>query len=308
MFHIQADNIDELYFETLWALEVDNLEEQTRGGRVLSIPEPVIWELTNPRNRVLINPVRDANPFFHVMEFIWMMSGEGKIEWITQFSKNYGKYAQDYQGYGYRWRGYWFDQISRVIDELQRNPDTRRAVLQMWDAPDLINTGQLEVPCNIAITFRHVRGKLDMTVLNRSNDIIWGALGANIVHMTMLHELIAFGAGIPLGTYRVFSTNAHVYMDLPRREEMFKYKETDLFVEQCRPILREGEKWGDFLEDCECFVAYESARSSYKTEWIRDVACNIYRSFFHRDLNDGLDIECPAWSRACEFWLERRKK
>lgn len=311
MFSIARDNVDDLYSETLWLIQNHHILEETRGGPVMSLDVPICWALTNPRNRVLINPVRDANPFFHVMEFVWFMSGSTDMDWICQFSKNYRNYATGYGSYGYRWRRHFreqddgsVDQIPKVIDLLRRDPNTRRAVLQMYDP--LYDSNGIDVPCNHSITFRHVNGKLDMTVLNRSNDIIWGALGANVVHMTMLHELIAFGAGIPIGTYRAFSNNAHVYLNLPSRERMFDYKETDLIVEQCRPILREGESWEHFLKDCELFLDDPNYGGEFYTEWIREVAVPIKFNFLNRDKN--MEIQCPAWRKACELWLERRKK
>lgn len=310
MYTWTTDNVDELYTETLSVLEMDYILEKTRGGEVWSFQRPVMWTLTNPRNRVLINETRDANPFFHVMEFVWMMSGEGRIDWITQFSKNYGKYAADGAGYGWRWRNHFrFDQISQVIEILQKDPNTRRAVLQMWDGPDDLTTlPKKEVPCNTHIYFRVLNGHLDMTVLNRSNDIIWGALGANVVHMTMLHELIAFETGLKLGWYQAFSNNAHVYTSVSRFGELFLNKYDGTLVEQCRPLLREGESWRDFVVDCEEMVKGESP--DCRTEWMREVAWPIHNIFKHRAIISDLTetIQCPAWRKACELWLSRRKK
>ena len=306
MFSIIRDNIDDLYSETLWLIQNHHILEETRGGPVMSLDVPTCWALTNPRNRVLINPVRDANPFFHVMEFVWFMSGSKEMGWISQFSKNYPNYGTGPGSYGYRWRGHFgYDQLDTVIRLLKTEPNTRRAVLTMYDAESDYNG--VDVPCNTHIYFRVLNGKLDMTVLNRSNDIIWGALGANVVHMTMLHELIAFGAGIPLGTYRAFSNNAHVYLNLPNRERMFDYKETDLIVEQCRPILREGERWQDFLQECEKFVdpGYVE-KYEMENEWLREVAAPIRFNFALRYMK--YEVKCPAWRKACELWLERRKK
>ena len=308
MISIERETVDELYTETLFNLHVSYIEEETRGGPVRSFAEPVMWALTNPRNRILINTVRDANPFFHVMEFIWMMSGEPKIEWITQFSKNYGNFADDYAGYGYAWRHkFGFDQIAEVIALLKQDPNTRRAVLTMWKPDcDLTLQPRKEVACNTQIYFRNIRGRLDMTVTNRSNDIIWGALGANVVHMTMLHELIAHGAGLQLGIYRAFSTNAHMYENMPRFEELWEFSPYGFhFVEQCRPLLEEEEGWENFVEDAENFVSAERMRSFFKTKWFREVACPVYSNFFQRE-EPRLQIACPAWSRACEEWLQRR--
>ena len=49
-----------------------------------------------------------------------------------------------------------------------------------------------EIPCNTAIYFKVREGKLNMTVSNRSNDVIWGTFGANVVHMSILQEYVAY--------------------------------------------------------------------------------------------------------------------
>ena len=75
----------------------------------------------------------------------------------------------------------------------------------MWDGSCDLDTHHNDLPCNTHIYFRVVDGKLNMTVCNRSNDVIWGMTGANAVHMTMLQELIAAEADIPIGSYLVSS-------------------------------------------------------------------------------------------------------
>lgn len=54
---------------------------------------------------------------------------------------------------------------------------------------------------------------LDMTVTNRSNDLIWGMLGANVVHFSFLQEYVACALGIEVGVYNQMSNNAHVYTE-----------------------------------------------------------------------------------------------
>lgn len=54
---------------------------------------------------------------------------------------------------------------------------------------------------------------LDMTVLNRSNDLVWGMLGANYVHFSFLQEYMAARLGVEVGRYTQFSNNLHVYTE-----------------------------------------------------------------------------------------------
>jgi hypothetical protein len=54
-----------------------------------------------------------------------------------------------------------------------------------------------------------------MTVSNRSNDLIWGTYGANMVHFNLLLTYVAAAVGVPKGYYHQVSSNTHLYMDFP---------------------------------------------------------------------------------------------
>jgi hypothetical protein len=115
--------------------------------------------------------------------------------------------------YGYRWRkSFGFDQIEAVVRLLRKDPMTRRSVIQMWGAEKDLGGEGLDLPCNLSIAFRVLNNKLNMTVFNRSNDLIMGAYGANVVHMSILQEYIANLTGYCVGTYWQVSNNAHVYV------------------------------------------------------------------------------------------------
>ena len=73
------------------------------------------------------------------------------------------------------------DQITSAINILKSNSDSRQVIIQIWDPNDLERTDTKDKACNLCVVFRK-RGKvLDMTVYNRSNDMLWGAYGANVV-------------------------------------------------------------------------------------------------------------------------------
>lgn len=193
----------------------------SRNGPVLVAPGPVITAYEAPQERVLFSALRDANPFFHLYECIWMLAGRNDAASVARYAKTMASFADDGTlagSYGYRWRRHFgFDQLPAIVEMLRKDPSTRRAVLSMFDpVTDLQHgAGSKDIPCNTAVYFGDTRGVLDMTVVNRSNDIVWGAYGANAVHMSFLQEVIACAAGLPLGTYYQFSNNFHSYTDRP---------------------------------------------------------------------------------------------
>lgn len=140
------------------------------------------------------------------------------------------------------------DQLEVIIDHLKRKPESRRPVLQMWNVEDdllKIDNGK-DVCCNLCVLFETESGQcpmcngkgwfpgkdpgdsrdtcpgckglpneqpryLNMTVFNRSNDLIWGTLGANVVHFSFLQEYMAAALGLIVGSYHQVSNNQHVY-------------------------------------------------------------------------------------------------
>lgn len=190
----------------------------SRDGDVLQYPGAVATIYDNPRNRVMFWPERDANPFFHIYESLWMLAGRNDVKPLKQFVSTFDRFSDDgatlHGAYGYRWRKqFGFDQLATIAEILTRNKDDRRCVLQIWDAElDLGKQGK-DVPCNDTVTFQiDLDGQLEMVVFCRSNDIIMGAYGANIVQFSILQEYLAAWIGVEMGTYTQISVNWHAYL------------------------------------------------------------------------------------------------
>lgn len=207
------------------------IRRESRNGPVLMSPEPVTTVFTHPQERVVFWEQRDANPFFHLYEALWMLAGRNDITGPARYAKNMLSYSDDgktqHAAYGYRWRREFahtsptlssrdrrepIDQLELIGERLRRNPDDRRCVLQMWDTALDLDVNGKDVPCNTTATFQvNHEGKLDLVVFNRSNDIVWGTYGANAVHFSFLLEYMALRIGVPMGTYTQVSVNWHAY-------------------------------------------------------------------------------------------------
>jgi hypothetical protein len=310
MMELQVRNIPEAYAEVIQALRINGVHEPTRNGPVITLQEPLLVTVLNPRERVLFDPVRDANPFFHVMEFVWMMAGSQDAWWISQFNKRMLEYSDEgilNAAYGFRWRMSRGDQIYSVIKQLKEDRDTRQAVISIWDpyfdGPTVITNDRA---CNTHIYFRCVDGALDMTVCNRSNDIIWGMTGANMVHMTYLQEMIACNADLYLGKYRIMTNNAHFYENMPKAKEIFGTHGTHDYylVGEAQPYAL-TDSYAALAQDCHKLVTGE-VEARWNTSWITQVAKPMYDLWFDRTL-DPQTIYAEDWCLACTQWLERRK-
>jgi len=220
MQYISARNVSEALYLAVQALETKGVEVDTRNGKALEFPCPVMTSYSHSRERVLFYPMRDANPYFHLMESFWMLAGKNEVEWISNYNGRMSSYSDDgvtiNGAYGYRWKN-WFgkDQLEIAVHRLLHYENDRRTVVSMWDPIkdfSIENTGK-DHPCNTQIMFWVRNNTLNMTVCNRSNDMIWGAYGANAVHMSVLLEYMAARIDCAVGTYYQFSNNLHAYVD-----------------------------------------------------------------------------------------------
>lgn len=336
---LNVRNVDHALLEGLMWLARAGIENDSRNGKVLVAPGPVLTVYKNPLERVLTSPLRDANPFFHLYECVWMLGGSNDATQVTQFAKNMESFADDqgqmWGAYGWRWREYFgFDQLTSLVELLRGDPKTRRAVLTMW-APvgDLVPTfgrGGLfskDVPCNTHVYFDATKGELEMTVCNRSNDAVWGAYGANAVHMSFLQEVIAAAIGMPAGNYCQMSNNFHAYVERPDTQRLVSKgdqvysvhynPEYDYDRDAMRPTPLGGRDFNyeAFLEDCStaCHVPY--GKNSYSQAFFTDVFAPMMTAHFYYKQGDydtafvnmGL-VGAADWQKAGVEWLHRRLK
>lgn len=215
---LEVRNVHEALPRAIKLLYQEGIQRDSRNGPVLQMPCPVTTVYNNPLERVLFWPDRDANPFFHLYESLWMLQGRNDIAPLVKYAKQIAEYSDDgvtqHGAYGYRWRhAFGVDQLGMIAARLRENPEDRRQMLQMWNTADDLNYISKDLPCNTIASFqRNTEGALDLTVFCRSNDIIWGAYGANAVHFSMLLEYMANWIECPVGKYYQVSVNWHGYL------------------------------------------------------------------------------------------------
>lgn len=333
MLTISARNVEEA-----WALFVVKMkgsdhyvrERASRGRVVKEFIYPVTTLYKRPDECWLRDPARDANPFFHVYEALWILSGGSDVTRPAYYAKQIKEYSDDGLAlpgaYGLRMRR-WFgrDQLSDVIDLLARDPDTRRAVITLYDpAHDLPfgSSNSRDVPCNTTIYFKQYDGILDMTVCNRSNDAVWGCYGANAVHFSFIQQYVADALKLSIGHYHQVSDSLHVYTG----------SESAGVWERCLanpPALRQSYFDRDivrtylfhsrekFDEDLREFVADSTGRAGiergYQTDFIKNIAVPMFTAYeLHRAKETAravqllLSLPRYGWLVAAREWLMRR--
>ena len=314
MIHvIDARNVNDAYLNGVALLRERGTPRFSRAGDTLDAGAPVVTTYRRPYERVLFDQVRDANPFFHLFEAIWMMAGRQDVKWVSQFAQNMKNYSDDGEilngAYGYRWRAQ-FDQFTALAEMLAER-DTRRAVLTMWDARKDLASQSKDIPCNTHIYFRVNGDGLDMTVCCRSNDIIWGLYGSNAVHMSVLHEWMSFAIGYLPGKMHTLSNSFHAYTDVFRRIEK-SYGGTDPYVREFVSHLYMVKDPWRWLDEARIFCD-EGVTGEYLEPFFADTAVPMLRAWHLHKQKDKVgaffavkDIDATDWQRACREWLTRR--
>lgn len=320
---INARNVNELFSEMFWTFKTSGIKVDTRNGPALRIATPVLTTVSQPRERVLFNSDRDCNPVFHLLEAVWMIAGRRDVQFPQLFNSRIGQYSDDGNvfnaAYGYRWRHHFgYDQLTRVIELLKSDPTTRQAVVQIWDAGDLSKASK-DKACNTQLMFEIQNGKLNLTVINRSNDAYFGYAGANIVHMTFLQELVAAAVGVKLGAYRTFSTNLHLYtelydskrfLDMPPQSSDYDYYADGQVIPL--PIMLNRDYSG-FMRDCERFCESPFVEREYTHPFFEHVAYPMAMISHFRKSKYGTGegwaakVKAEDWRRAAFDWIQRRE-
>lgn len=346
---IEASNVNIAYAKALSYMNDFGIKRESRAGEVLVVPEPVTTHYRNPRERVLFSTQRDANPFFHLFEALWMLTGANDVQLPKYFVKRMENFSDDgevfHGAYGHRWRHFpvddligdevTADQLDQIVWMLQKNPDDRRVILQIWDAARDLGTDSADIPCNDMVKFELAPGvnpnvlQLNMVVFNRSNDIIWGCYGANAVQFSVLQEYLASRLGVPVGWYEQVSTNWHAYLnvwhDYYPNTDTFPFKDPYRGMDEVKvePLVTDADTF-----DTECQVVINHARNHPHIigEFITE---NMHNRFFHKvcgpmlwsygyyrhnDLKKAIEMMEKAildngeidWLVAGERWMRRR--
>ena len=324
MFVINARNVNDAYRSgILYMRQFAHAPEPSRAGLVYRSPVPVTTVYRRPWERVLFDAKRNANPFFHLMEALWMLGGRSDVAWLAQYSKQAAGMILGESSYGYRWRQYFqVDQLSVAINKLRKNINDRRVYVGMWNPHRDLTDNIIDVPCNLGVKFFGREEKaddgqimriLDMIVFNRSNDMIWGCYGANAVHMSFLHEYVAICSGCMMGTYTQVSADFHCYVDTWTKHECDTHTPA-VATEYSSPgiahvpLLADPVTWDTEL----ALFLEEPQLKKLRDPFLNHVAIPMREAWAaHKDGKDGTAmahvqaIVAEDWRKACVAYLSK---
>ena len=197
------------------------LVQPSRGGVTKEFLHVAIT-VNDPRQRWAASRQPPLNVAFAIAEVVWIITGRNDLAFLEPWNRRLpdyvGKGPQLHGAYGGRLRNHLgVDQLTRAYQALSSNPDTRQAVLQIWDSsvdlphPDGSPVAQ-DIPCNVFSLLKVRAGKLEWLQVIRSNDLFLG-VPHNFVQFMSLQEVMAGWLGIDCGAYHQVSDSLHLYCD-----------------------------------------------------------------------------------------------
>lgn len=226
------DDVNAMWLDACDAVLVEGRDVGSRDG---ASREVFGWSgrLTNVDRNLLVSPTRRIDPAYASAELLWYLSGSRESAHMERYAKQYARFANDglaLGAYGWRWRhqiGFVRNsedletdkgitvssQIDAAIKLLQLRPESRQAVVTMWDSGDLtesIRGGVNDTPCTVCLQYLLRDGVLHCSCYMRSNDV-WLGLPYDVFCFTMMQRLVAQQLGARPGDYVHNVGSLHVY-------------------------------------------------------------------------------------------------
>jgi thymidylate synthase len=183
-----------------------------------------------------------------IHELLWFLRGDSNIAYLKENGVSIWDEWADENGdlgpvYGVQWRswptpdGRHVDQISQVIAEIKRNPDSRRLIVSAW------NVGELDkmalAPCHALFQFYVADGKLSCQLYQRSADIFLG-VPFNIASYALLTLMVAQVTGLEPGDFVHTLGDAHLYLNhLEQADLQLSRQPLPLPTMRLNPAIRE---------------------------------------------------------------------
>ena len=154
-----------------------------------------------------------------VYELLWFLRGDSNVGWLREHGVSIWDEWADADGelgpvYGVQWRswptpdGEHIDQVTKVIETLKTNPDSRRMIVSAWNVAEL--DAMALQPCHAFFQFYVADGRLSCQLYQRSADLFLG-VPFNIASYALLTHMVAQQTGLEVGEFIWTGGDCHVY-------------------------------------------------------------------------------------------------
>ena len=205
-----------------------------------------------------------------IYELLWFLRGETNTAWLKEHGVTIWDEWADANGdlgpvYGKQWcswstpQGGSIDQISRAVDLLKRDPDSRRIIVSAWNVGEL---GQMALtPCHALFQFWVAEGRLSCQLYQRSADIFLG-VPFNIASYALLTHMMAQQCDLGVGDFIWTGGDCHLYVNHLEQADLQLAREPyplPRLAIRRKPATIFDYEYGDFeIVDYECHPAIKA--------------------------------------------------
>jgi thymidylate synthase len=205
-----------------------------------------------------------------VHELLWFLRGDTNIRYLKENGVSIWDEWVDENGdlgpiYGYQWRswpapdGRHIDQISRALDDIRNNPDSRRIIVSAWNVSDLDRMAL--APCHTFFQFYVAEGSLSCQLYQRSCDVFLG-VPFNVASYALLTMMVAQVCDLAPGEFVWTGGDVHIYLNhLEQVNEQLSRTPRPLPTMRLNPAVRDlfAFKFEDFtLENYDPYPAIKA--------------------------------------------------
>ena len=193
-----------------------------------------------------------------IYELLWFLQGDTNVHYLQEHGVRIWNEWADEHGelgpvYGHQWRswpdyqGGTIDQISQVVEQIRKNPDSRRMIVSAWNVAE-VNDMALP-PCHTLFQFYVADNKLSLQLYQRSADIFLG-VPFNIASYALLLQMMAQVTGLQCGEFVHTLGDAHIYSNHIEQVELQLTREP-----RPLPVMKiNGERTSIFDFEYEDFI------------------------------------------------------
>ena len=183
-----------------------------------------------------------------IYELLWFLRGDTNVRWLQEHGVTIWDEWADANGelgpvYGRQWRswpdghGGTIDQIATVVNDIKRNPDSRRLLVTAWNPADVPKV--VLPPCHCLFQFYVANGRLSCQLYQRSADIFLG-VPFNIASYALLTLMMAQVAGLEPGEFVHTLGDAHLYLNhVEQAREQLRRKPFPLPAMRINPAVKD---------------------------------------------------------------------
>lgn len=197
------------YVDLVQHVYLHGRETAPRGQKTREIEDALI-RIHNVHDTLPLGVKRGTVAGIGAVEACQLMSETSDPQLVIAVGPQFKNYAEDngifHGAYGLRTSG----QYAAVIERLRNDPDTRQAVVTIWNPAYDLLPDKRDYPCTILHQFRIRDNKLNMSVYMRSNDV-WLGAAYDFFQFTRVQIAIASVLGIEPGTYSHHVGSLHIY-------------------------------------------------------------------------------------------------